>query len=121
MARYNLVQEKSYQFACRIFKLYKYLIEKNKEFVISRQILKSGTSIGANVEEAIGAQSPRDFILKFSIAYKESRETIYWLRLLKDNQELDVNLADSLMKDCEELQKIITKILKTSKAKSINS
>jgi four helix bundle protein len=79
----NPVREKSYVFALRIIKLYKYLIEEKKEYVLSRQVLKSGTSIGANVEEAIGGQSKKDFLAKISIAYKEARETHYWLRILR--------------------------------------
>lgn len=73
----GIVGEKSYKFAIRIYKLFKYLTEKKKEFVLSKQILRSGTSIGANVEEALGGQSKKDFISKLSIAYKESRETSY--------------------------------------------
>ena len=84
MAKQNVIQEKSYKFALSIIELYQRLVLK-KEFIISKQILKSGTSIGANVEEALGAQSKKDFINKISIAYKESRETNYWLRLLRDS------------------------------------
>jgi four helix bundle protein len=80
----NILQAKSYAFAIRVVNLYKNLIAKKKELVISKQILRCGTSIGANVEEAIGAQSRADFISKLSIAYKEAREASYWLRLLKD-------------------------------------
>ncbi|HDH11137.1 MAG TPA: four helix bundle protein, partial [Nitrospirae bacterium] len=71
----NVVQQKSYDFALRIIRLYKFLVEEQKEFVLSKQILKSGTSIGANIEEAIGGQSGKDFLSKMSIAYKETRET----------------------------------------------
>jgi four helix bundle protein len=84
----SIVKEKSYNFALRIVKLYKHLIEVKKEFVLSKQLLRCGTSIGANVEEALGGQSDKDFIAKISIAYKESRETNYWLRLLKDSDYL---------------------------------
>jgi len=80
----NVIKNKSYNFAIRIVELYKYLKNSKREFTLSRQILRSGTSIGANVEEAIGGQSKKDFISKLSIAYKESRETNYWLRILKD-------------------------------------
>jgi four helix bundle protein len=82
--RDNVIQEKSYIFAIRIVRLYKYLIKQQKEFVLAKQILRSGTSIGANIEEAIGGQSKKDFLSKLSIAYKEARETNYWLRILKD-------------------------------------
>lgn len=78
----NLIADKSLKFAKRIYFLYKSLTEEKKEYIISKQILRSGTSIGANVEEAIGGQSKKDFLSKFSIAYKEARETHYWIRLL---------------------------------------
>ncbi len=82
----NVVRDKSYAFAIRIVKLYQHLSTKKKEFVLSKQILRCGTSIGANVEEALGGQSRADFVSKMSIAYKEARETCYWLRLLKDTE-----------------------------------
>ena len=78
----NPALEKSFSFALRIVKLYQHLSEKKKEFVLSKQVLRSGTSIGANLEESRGAQTPSDFQTKISIAYKEARETSYWLRLL---------------------------------------
>ncbi len=77
-----MIKEKSYLFALKIIELYKYLCFKKKEYVLSKQILKSGTSIGANIEESIGGQSQRDFFAKMNIAYKEARETHYWLRLI---------------------------------------
>lgn len=78
----NVVQQKSFAFAIRVVNAYKYLTEQKKEFVLSKQLLRSGTSIGANVEEATGGQSKKDFIAKISISYKEARETKYWLNLL---------------------------------------
>ena len=84
----NLVLTKSYSFAVRIVRLYQHLSAQKKEFVLSKQVLRSGTSIGANVEEAIGGQSRADFVSKMAIAYKEARETSYWLRLLKDTDYL---------------------------------
>ncbi|MDY0082656.1 MAG: four helix bundle protein [Ignavibacteriaceae bacterium] len=113
----NPIQIKSYKFALRVIKLYKYLIEEKKEFVLSKQILRSGTSIGANVEEAIGSQSKADFISKLQIALKESRETHYWIRLLIDSNYLDKNLGKSILNDCEELLKLLNSILKSSKKK----
>lgn len=110
----NLVRDKSYAFAVRIVNLYKHLSQNKKEFVLSKQILRSGTSVGANIEEAIGAQSKRDFITKLSIAYKEIRETSYWLRLLRDTNFLAQKEFDSVQADCEQLQRIIGKIKKTS-------
>lgn len=85
MEKNNAIRDKSYQFAIRIVCLYQFLINDKKEFVLSKQLLRSGTSIGANVEEAIGGQSKNDFIAKLSIAYKEARETSYWIRILRDN------------------------------------
>jgi four helix bundle protein len=80
----NVIESKSFAFAVRIVRLYEYLCLEKKEYVLSKQVLRCGTSIGANVEEAIGGQSRADFVSKMSIAYKEARETSYWLRLLKD-------------------------------------
>ena len=112
----NIILSKTYQFALRIISLYKILTYKQKEYDLSRQLLRSGTSIGSNTEEAVGAQSRKDFIAKLSIAYKESRETKYWLRLLKDSDIIDKIMADQLITDCEEIQKILTSILKTTKS-----
>ncbi|GBD97533.1 MAG TPA: four helix bundle protein [Nitrospirae bacterium] len=111
----NVVQQKSYDFALRIIRLYKFLVEEQKEFVLSKQILKSGTSIGANIEEAIGGQSGKDFLSKMSIAYKETRETHYWLRLLRDSEYLKSNVTDKVLNDCEELLKIIGSISRKMK------
>jgi four helix bundle protein len=116
MKQENLILEKSYVFALRIIKLYQYLVRKN-EFVLSKQILRSGTSIGANVEEAVGCQSARDFFAKFSIVYKEARETHYWIRLLRDTAYIDKRQAASLLEDCERLLRIIGSIQKTLKSK----
>lgn len=111
----NPARDKNYAFALRIIRLYKYLVEEKKEFVLSKQILRSGTSIGANVEEAIGGQSRRDFTAKISISYKEAREAHYWLRLLRDSEFLEREAADSLLSDCDELLKILGSIQKTTK------
>lgn len=111
----SIIQEKSYKFALRIVKLYLHLTKEKKEFELSKQLLRSGTSIGANVEEAQGGQSGRDFLYKISISYKEARETRYWLRLLKDSGIIDLKLFNSFIKDCDELLKIIGKIQITLK------
>lgn len=111
----NIILEKSYLFAQRIVKLYLYLKKEKKEYELARQILKSGTSIGANVEEAIGGFSRRDFSAKLGIAYKEARETNYWLRLLHDVNIIDPKMFNSMNEDCIELLKIIGSILKTLK------
>ena len=111
----NLIQEKSYAFAIRTVKLYRHLSEKKKEFVLSRQLLRSGTAIGANVEEAIGGQSRADFLSKISIAYKEARETRYWLRLLNDTGFLAPREYASISADAVELCRILSAILTTTK------
>lgn len=113
MKKDNIVQIKSYAFAIRIVKVYKYLCEEKKEFVLSKQLLRSGTSIGANVEEAIGGQSEKDFYAKLTISYKEARETHYWLRLLRDTDYLNKNETQSLINDVDELLRIIGSIQKT--------
>ncbi len=116
----NIVRDKSYRFALRIIKLYRYLIEQKREFVLSKQILRSGTSIGANVEEAIGGHSDKDFISKLTVAYKEARETRYWLNLLIDSGYLELKLAESLLNECEEICRIIGSIQRTCKDKIRN-
>lgn len=116
----NIVQLKSFAFAIRIVNLYKFLISDKKEYVLSRQLLRSGTSIGANIEEAIGGQSNRDFIAKVSISYKEARETIYWIKLLHATAYLSDQEASCLLTDAEELCKILAKILTTHKSRMNN-
>ena len=113
MKKDNIIQTKSYNFAVRIVKLYKHLSQEKKEFVLSKQLLRSGTSIGANVEEAIGGQSRKDFFAKLTIAYKEARESHYWIRLLKDTDFLSDKESESLITDIEEILKIIGSIQKT--------
>jgi four helix bundle protein len=117
MKSHNIVQEKSYAFAIRIVNLYKYLCHDKKEFILSKQVFRSGTSIGANVEEAIGSVSEKDFIHKLSISYKEARETKYWLRLLHDTGYIQDDAFESIIPDCEELLKLIGSIIKTMKSK----
>ncbi|MCC7333040.1 MAG: four helix bundle protein [Flavobacteriales bacterium] len=111
----NVIQEKSFAFAIRVVNAYKFLTTEKKEFVLSKQMLRSGTSIGANVEEAIGGQSKADFISKLSIAYKEARETLYWIKLLKATEYLTIEMADSLINDADEICRIIGKIQITMK------
>lgn len=118
MTRDNVIQEKSYAFALRIIKLYKHLTVEKSETILARQVLKSGTSIGANVEEALQAESRPDFIHKLSIANKEAHETRYWLMLLRDSEILPDNEAThSLIEQCIELIKLLTTIINTSKNK----
>jgi four helix bundle protein len=109
----NIIIDKSFKFSLNIISLYKKLVAEN-EYVISKQILKSGTSIGANVEEAQGGQSKKDFISKISIAYKEARETKYWLRLLKEGGLSKINVDDLLI-EITEINKILASIIKSSK------
>ena len=111
----HTVEEKSFQFSIRIINLYKHLQNNQKEFVLSKQILRCGTSIGANICEAQQAQSRADFISKLSIALKESSETNYWLRLLNATAFLSDAEFSSLIKDCQEIEKMLTAILKSSK------
>ncbi len=115
----NLIQQKTYAFALQIIFTTRQM-QKNKEYVLSRQLLKSGTSIGANVEEAIGGQSGKDFLNKINIAYKEARETKFWLRLMKDSQTIDHKLSDELLNNIEEILRIIGAILRTTKSKLTN-
>ena len=113
----NPALEKSFSFALRIVKLYQHLSEKKKEFVLSKQVLRSGTSIGANLEESRGAQTPSDFQTKISIAYKEARETSYWLRLLFASKYLTGRQFVSLHTDCEELLRMLGSTQLTMKTK----
>ncbi len=108
----NLIATKTFDFALTVIELFIQL-KKENEFIISKQIIRSGTSIGANVEEAIAAQSKKDFINKLSIASKEARETKYWLRLLKQSELTQINV-DSYLTEIEHIINILTKIIKTS-------
>jgi four helix bundle protein len=111
----SIVAEKSYQFAIRIVKLYKWLTQEKKEYVIAKQLLRSGTAIGALMNEAEHAQSKLDFLNKTNIALKEANETTYWLMLLKDTAYLSQYEFDHVYSDAEELLKILASIVKTTK------
>lgn len=111
----NIIVEKSYVFALDIVKLCFYIQREKKEYVLSRQLLKSGTSIGANVEEAVGGISEADFLAKMQIAYKEARESHYWIRLMRDSMLLEEQVSHKMINNCEELLKILSAILKTGK------
>jgi four helix bundle protein len=111
----NVVQSKSYAFAVRIVRLYQHLCLEKKEYVLSKQVLRCGTSIGANIEEAIGGQSRADFVSKMAVAYKEARETSYWLRLLRDTDYLAPSQFRNIYADAEELCRIIASIQKSAK------
>lgn len=114
MKQENIIQTKSFQFSLKMIVLYKVLTE-NKEYILSKQLLRSGTSIGANIEEAIAAQSKRDFIAKMAISSKEARETKYWLRLLSESNYINLDYSEYLT-DIEEIINILTAIVKTSQS-----
>ncbi|MFH6943957.1 four helix bundle protein [Flavobacterium sp. FlaQc-50] len=113
----NVIQDKSFLFAVRIINLYKHLTTVKKEFVLSKQILRCGTSIGANVEESIGGRSDKEFLFKLEISYKEARETIYWLKLLKATDYISVNEFESIYAEADEICRILAKIIITLKGK----
>lgn len=117
----NLVEDKSKKFALRMVHLYKYLTEEKKEFILSKQVLRSGTSIGANLAEAQCAMSKKDFVAKIYIALKECSETQYWLGLLKDAEFITGLEFDSLYTDCNEITKILMATTKTINNREFNS
>ncbi len=112
----HISKKKSFEFAVRVVRMTRYLQFEQREYVLSRQVLRSGTSIGANIEEAQAGESRRDFKSKMSVASKEARETLYWLKLLKETEYLGKKAADSLIQDCEELVSLLTSIVKTTAA-----
>lgn len=111
----NLILDKSKAFALRVIRLYQYLCETKKEYILSKQVLRSGTSIGANAKEAAHAQSKADFYAKMYIAYKEANETEYWLELLHESGYIEKDAFDSIYSDCKEIIKILAAITKTKK------
>lgn len=111
----NLIIAKSRDFAVRIIKLYKYMITDKKEFILSKQLVRSGTSIGANISEAEIAISKKDFLAKMYIAFKECNETLYWLDLLQASEYISEREYQSIKSDCDELRKILSSITKTTK------
>ena len=117
--RKNIVKDKSFAFAVRVVNCYKWLCSDKKEYVMSKQFLRSGTSVGAMIRESEHAESKKDFIHKMAIAQKEINEAIYWLELLKETDYLELNQFKELEKDAIEFIKLITSIIKSSKA-SIN-
>ncbi len=111
----SIIYEKSFGFAIKIVETYKFLTFDKKEFVLSKQLLKSGTSIGANVSEAINGQSDKDFIAKLFISLKETHESLYWLKLLHATDFLTKEQTDVLIADCNEIAKILSSIILTMK------
>lgn len=114
----NIILNKTYNYAIRIVRLYQYLCNEKKEFELSRQILRSGTSIGANAEESVGGLSRKDFLAKLGVSYREARETRFWLRLLRDTDYISTEQSESMLEDLEEIIRIITAIQKTTKNKN---
>ena len=114
----NEIKVKSKKLAVRIVRLYQYISEEKREYVISKQLLRSGTSIGANVHEALQGQSKADFTAKMSIALKEASETEYWLELLSETEYLSEGEYESIRKDCGEVAKMLISIVKTSRNRS---
>ena len=114
MATDSVAKEKSMAFSIRIVRLYRYLTTERKEFVLSKQVLRSGTSIGANIAEAIYGSSRKDFVAKLQIALKECAETLYWLELLHSCDYISGQMYQSLFDDCEALRKILSSSVKSS-------
>lgn len=117
MMKENIIKNKSFDFALRIVKLYQHLTESKREFVLSKQLLRSGTSIGALVRESEHAESKADFIHKLSISLKEANESDYWLELLFKSNYIDEREYNSIKIDLEEILKLLVSIIKTSKGK----
>lgn len=111
----SLIYNKAFKFSIKIVNLYKYLCKEKKEITLSKQVLRSGTSIGANIKEGLFAQSKRDFLSKMNIALKESSETMYWLELLTATDYIDINTSKAILSECEELSKILVSIVKTTR------
>lgn len=117
MEEKNVARVKSRRFAIRIINMYKYLCNEKKEYILSKQVLRSGTSIGANIAEAECAMSRNDFLSKLYIALKECNETVYWLDLLHETDYLDDDMFESIFKDCMELKRILSASTKTIKSR----
>ena len=115
----NILVSKSFKFAVRVVNLYKYLCDTKKEFTLSKQLLRSGTSIGANINEAQDAQSKNDFISKLSISLKEARETKYWIELLKETDYLSEKEASNILNDLTEIVRLLVSIIKSTKENNV--
>ena len=113
----NIIQRKSFEFAIQVVETYKYLIDEKREFILSKQFLRAGTSIGANISEAARGQSTKDFIHKLQISRKEANETLYWLNLLQATNYIQLEKSEKLTKQCDELLRILTAIIKTTELK----
>ena len=115
MKKENVVMSKSYTFALRIIKMYKYLVAEKKEYVLSKQLLRSGTAIGALIKESEHAQSKADFLNKMNVALKEANESEYWIELLRDSEYLSTTESLSILEDSTELIRLLISIVKTTK------
>lgn len=115
--RENILYEKSFKFSIDIISLYKYITETKNEYIISKQILRSGTSIGANVKEGIVAQSKKDFLAKMYISLKEASETEYWLELLKESKYINDEMFYPIFNNCKEINRILYATVRTTKEK----
>lgn len=113
----SIVYKKAFDFSIRVIKLYKYLTKEKKEYILSKQVLRSGTSVGANIKEALYGQSTKDYIHKMNISLKEAGETEYWLELLIETGYIDRKQGEDLLEDCVELIKMLVSIVKTSRGK----
>ena len=116
MKKENVVMSKSYTFALRIIKMYKYLVAEKKEYVLSKQLLRNGTAIGALIKESEHAQSKADFLNKMNVALKEANETEYWIELLRDSEYLSTTESLSILEDSTELIRLLISIVKSTKA-----
>lgn len=116
----NILYEKSFKFSINVINLYKYITENKKEYIISKQMLRSGTGIGANVKEGIVAQSKKDFLAKMYISLKEASETEYWLELLRRTNYIDDEMFHSIFNDCKEINRILYATVRTTKEKLQN-
>ena len=114
----NIIRSKTYRFALKVVPFCYDIQSRKKEFILTKQLVRSGSLIGANIEEAIGGQSPKDFFAKLTISYKEARESHYWIKLLRDTGFAEKKWADELMGDCEEILRIIGAIQKTIRTKN---
>ena len=117
----NIIRDKSYNFSLNSIKLVRDLSKSTESYIIAKQLIRSTTSVGANIEEALAGFTKKDFIHKMSIALKECSESKYWLRLIKDLELIKNGAADSLLNECDEIRKILTSIIKTSQEKQFTS
>ena len=117
MKRNNIIQEKSFDFAVGIIGFCIHLRDRKREYIISNQLLRCGTAIGSNIEEGIGSRTEKDFHFKFSLAYKEARETMFWLKIIRESRYSIPDLTDTLIRDCDEILRILGSILKTLRKK----